>query len=405
MNSLSKIGFIDSLFDVNEFIVSSLFNILFFISSFLKSFWTFSWNSFIASFINVSANLACPGNFINSFAIKSAFLVIESELANLDLISNNFIKIFWFPMTFAFSWLDKVIIFSNSIASFANCLLRVFSIICKSNLGHPAFTKVLHIPGFLLANAIKVLIIALHKSSSFIDLFSNFISEFTYNSEGITPFSSDKSDSLSLKNPTLFFNWLRCSIKLGLSVDFVITSEFKLIIFFNKFLYLSSLVFPNLSIAWSSNFLKVPKSKWSLLLEASHISLYLGLFSFVFKRLNPSIKDISFFIKSFNVVKSSSIPALKNSSTFKAQFWYIRLSSNFKVSSTLLVSGLKELAFFLNSFNCLKNSSNGINLFNKILPFDIIFFSISSLFGSFISSSSTFSSSSPSTSFNTVEEV
>ena len=83
----------------------------------------------------------------------------------------------------------------------------------------------------------------------------------------------------------------------------------------------------------------------------------------------------------------------------------MRLSSNLRVSSTLLVSGLKEFAFFLNSFNCLKNSSSGINLFNKILPFEIIFFSISSLFGSFNSSSSTISSSPPSTSFRTVEEV
>ena len=94
MNSFSKIGFIASLLEVNEFIVSSLFNILFLTSSSLKSFWTFSWNSFIASFMNFSVNLACPGNLVNSFAIKSAFLVIESELANLDLISNNFIKIF-----------------------------------------------------------------------------------------------------------------------------------------------------------------------------------------------------------------------------------------------------------------------------------------------------------------------
>ena len=44
--------------------------------------------------MNASANFACPGNLVNSLAIKSAFLVIESELANFDLISNNFIKIF-----------------------------------------------------------------------------------------------------------------------------------------------------------------------------------------------------------------------------------------------------------------------------------------------------------------------
>ena len=67
-------------------------------------------------------------------------------------------------------------------------------------------TKVLHIPGLLFANAIKVLIIASHRASSFKDLFNNFINELTYNSEGITPFSSAKSDSLSRKNPTLFFN-------------------------------------------------------------------------------------------------------------------------------------------------------------------------------------------------------
>ena len=271
--------------------------------------------------MNFSVNLACPGNLVNSFAIKSAFLVIESELANLDLISNNFIKIFWFPMTFAFSWLDKVIIFSNSIASLANCLFCVLSIICKRSLGHPALTKVLQIPGLLFANAIKVLIIASHKSSSFNDLFNNFIKELTYKSEGIVPFSSTKSASLSLKNPTLFLSWFKCSIKFGLSVDLVITSEFKLIISFNNLLYLSSFVFPYLSIPWSSNFLKVPKCNCNLLLEASHISLYLGLFSLAFSLLNPSMKLISFLIKSRNVVKSSFIPALKNSSTFKAQFW------------------------------------------------------------------------------------
>ena len=67
-------------------------------------------------------------------------------------------------------------------------------------------TKVLQIPGLLLASAIKVLIIASHKSSSFNDLFNNFINELTYKSEGIVPFSSTKSASLSLKNPTLFLS-------------------------------------------------------------------------------------------------------------------------------------------------------------------------------------------------------
>ena len=94
MNSGSKSDLIASLLEVNEFIISSLFNILFLFSSFLKSFWTFSWNSFIASLMIPSVNLACPGNLVNSLAIKSPFLVILSELANLDLISNNFIKIF-----------------------------------------------------------------------------------------------------------------------------------------------------------------------------------------------------------------------------------------------------------------------------------------------------------------------
>ena len=404
MNSWSNIGLIASLFDVNEFITSSLFKSLFFTSSFLKSFFTFSWNSFIASFINASANFACPGNLVNSFAIKSAFFVIESELANFDLISNNFIKIFWLPMTLVFSGLDKVNILSNSIASFAKVLFWVLSMICNNKRGQPDLTKVVHIPGFLFANAINVFIIASHKSSSFNDLPNNFIKEFTYKSEGITPLSSTKSDSLSRKNPTLLFNWFKCSIKFGPSVDFVMTSEFNAIISFNKFLYLSSFVFPNLSMAWSSNFLNVPKCNWSLLLEASHISLYLGLFSFDLRRLKLSMKVISFFIKSRKVLKSSFIPALKNSSTFNAQFWYIKLSSNFNVSSTLLVSGLNEFAFFLNSFTWRKNSSSGINLFNKILPFDIIFFSISSFFGSFNSSSSTFSSSPPPTSFNTVDE-
>ena len=306
---------------MKAFIVSSLFNILFLFSSSLKSFWTFSWNSLIASLINFSINFSFPGSFNNSFAISSAFFVIESELANLDLISNNFIKIFWFPITFVFSGLDKVIILSNSIASAANCLFCVFSIICKSNLGHPALTKVLQIPGLLLAKAIKVFIIASHKFSSFNDLFNNFIKELTYKSEGITPLSSRRLASLSLKNPTLFFNWLKCFIKLGLSLDLVITSELSAIISFNKFLYLSSFVLSYLSIPWSSNFLKVPKCNWSLLLEASQISLYLGLFSFAFNLLKPSMKLISFLIKSRNVLKSSIIPALKNSSTFKAQFW------------------------------------------------------------------------------------
>ena len=94
INSFSNIGLIASLFEVNEFIVSSLFNILFLTSSSLKSFWTFSWNSLIASLMNFSINFSFPGSFNNSLAIKSAFFVIESELANFDLISNNFIKIF-----------------------------------------------------------------------------------------------------------------------------------------------------------------------------------------------------------------------------------------------------------------------------------------------------------------------
>ena len=67
-------------------------------------------------------------------------------------------------------------------------------------------TNVLQIPGLLLAKAIKVLIIASHKSSSFNDLFNNFIKEFTYKSEGIKPLLSIKLFSLSRKNPTLFFN-------------------------------------------------------------------------------------------------------------------------------------------------------------------------------------------------------
>ena len=92
------------------------------------------------------------------------------------------------------------------MASLANCLFVVLSIICNNKRGHPDFTKVLHMPGLLFANAIKVLIIESHKSSSFNDLFNNFINEFTYKSDGITPFSSAKSDSLSLKNATLFFN-------------------------------------------------------------------------------------------------------------------------------------------------------------------------------------------------------
>ena len=382
-----------------------MFNILFLFSSFLKSFWTFSWNSFIASLMIPSVNFACPGNLANSLAIKSQFLVMFSELANLALISNNFIKIFWFPIILAFSCEDKVIVLSNSILLFAKFLFCVLSIVCKSNLGQPNLTKELQIPGFLFAKAIKVLVIASHNSSSLTDLDNNFINELTYNSEGIVPFSSAKLFSLSRKKATLFFNWSKCSIKLGLSVDFVITSEFKLIISFNNLLYLSSFVLLYLSIPWSSNFLKVPKSKWSLLFEASQISLYFGLFSFAFKRLNPSMKLISFLIKSRNVVKTSFIPASKNSSTFKAQFWYIKLSSNFNVSSTLLVSGLNELAFFLNSFTCFKYSSRGINLFNKMLPFEVIFFSISSFLGSFNSSSSFTSSSPPSTSLSTVDEV
>ena len=175
---------------------------------------------------------------------------------------------------------------------------------------------------------------------------------------------------------------------------------------FNKFLYLSSLVLPYLSIPWSSNFLKVPNCNCNLLLEASHISLYFGLFSFDLSLLNDSIKLISFLIKSLKVLKSSIIPALKNSSTFKAQFWYIKLSSNFKVSSTLLASGLKAFAFFLNSFTWRKNSSSGINLLSKTLPLLIIFFSTSSFLGSFCSSSSSFSNSSTvPTSFNKVELV
>ena len=177
INSLSKIGWMAFLLEVNELIISSLFNIFCFISLLLKSFWTFSWNSLIASLMNPSANFSCPGNFINSFAISSAFLVIVSTLANFERISNNFIKIFWFPMTSAFSLLDKVIIFNNSIASFANWRFCVLSIICKSNLGHPALTNWVHIPGFLLAKAIKVFIIPSHKSSSFKDLFNNFIKE------------------------------------------------------------------------------------------------------------------------------------------------------------------------------------------------------------------------------------
>ena len=384
--------------------ISSLFNIFCLTSLSLKSFCTLSWNSLIASRINPSANFSWPGNFINSLAIWSAFLVIVSTLANLALISNNFIKIFWFPITSAFSLLDKVIIFNNSIASFANCLFWVLSIICKSNLGHPALTNELHIPGFLLAKAIKVLIIPSHKSSSFKDLFNNFIKEFIYISEGGLFLSSTNSFSLSLKNPTLFLSWSKCSMRFGLSVDLFITSEFKLIISFNKFLYLSSFVFPYLSIPWSSNFLKVPNCNCNLFFEPSHISLYFGLFSFDLSLLNDSIKLISFLIKSLKVAKSSTIPALKNSSTFKAQFWYIKLSSNFKVSSTLLASGLYEFAFFLNSFTCLKNSSRGISLFNKLLPLPMIFFSTSSLFGSFCSSSSSFSSSSAvPTSFNNVQ--
>ena len=386
--------------------ISSLFNIFCLISLLLKSFWTFSWNSLIASFIKPSANFSWPGNFINSLAIWSAFLVIVSTLANLARISNNFIKIFWFPITSAFSLLDKVIIFNNSIASFANWRFWVLSIICKSNLGHPALTNKLHIPGFLFAKAIKVFIIESHNSSSFKDLFNNFIKELIYVSDGVLFFSSDNSFSLSLKNPTLFLNWVKCSIRFGLSVDLFITSEFKSIISFNKFLYLSSFVFPYLSIPWSSNFLKVPNCNWSLLLEASQISLYLGLFSFDLSLLKDSIKLISFLIKSLKVKKSSFIPALKNSSTFKAQFWYIKLSSNFNISSTLLASGLNEFAFFLNSFTCLKNSSIGINLFNKILPFPIIFFSTSSFLGSFWSSFSSFSfSSTAPNSFNKVELV
>ena len=133
--------------------------------------------------------------------------------------------------------------------------------------------------------------------------------------------SSDNSFSLSLKNPTLFLSWDKCSIRFGLSVDLLMTSEFRSIISFNNFWYLSSLVFPYLSIPWSSNFLKVPNCNWSLFFEASHISLYFGLFSFDLSLLNDSIKLISFLIKSLKVRKSSFIPALKNSSTFKAQFW------------------------------------------------------------------------------------
>ena len=134
------------------------------------------------------------------------------------------------------------------MASFAKILFCVLSMICNNKRGQPDLTKVVHIPGFLFANAIKVFIIASHKSSSFNALFNNFIKELTYKSEGSTPFSSTKSDSLSRKNPTLFFNWFKCSIKFGPSVDFVITSEFNAIISFNKFLYLFSFVFPYLSI-------------------------------------------------------------------------------------------------------------------------------------------------------------
>ena len=177
INSLSNMGWIVFLFEVKEFIISSLFNIFCFTSLSLKSFWTFSWNSLIASLIKPSANFSCPGNFINSLAIWSAFLVIVSTLANLALTSNNFIKMFWFPITSAFSLLDKVIIFNNSIASSANLRFCVLSIICKSNLGHPALTNKLQIPGFLLAKAIKVFIMESHNSSSFNDLFNNFIKE------------------------------------------------------------------------------------------------------------------------------------------------------------------------------------------------------------------------------------
>ena len=90
----------------------------------------------------------------------------------------------------AFSWEDNVIVLINSILLFAKFLFCVLSIVCKSNLGHPDLTKVLQIPGFLFAKAIKVLVMASHNSSSFTDLDNNFINELTYNSDGIVPFSS-----------------------------------------------------------------------------------------------------------------------------------------------------------------------------------------------------------------------
>ena len=114
-----------------------------------------------------SANLSCPGNLISSFAISSAGLVICSTLANLDLICNKFIKIFRLPITSAFSLLDKVIIFNNSIQSITNGRLWAVSIICKSNLGHPDLTRPLQISGFLLAKAVNVLTTESHNSSLF----------------------------------------------------------------------------------------------------------------------------------------------------------------------------------------------------------------------------------------------
>ena len=219
MNSLFNICSIAFLLEVKEFIISKLFNIFCFISLLLKGFCTFSWNSLIASLMKSSANFSCPGSFNNSLAIWSAFLVIVSSLANLARISNNFIKIFWFAIISAFSLLDKVNIFNNSIALLAKFRFWVLSIICKSNLGHPNLTNKLHIIVFFFASVIKVFMIESHKSSSFNDLFNNFIKELMYISEGVLFLSSDNSFSLSLKNATFFLNWVKWSIRFWLSVD------------------------------------------------------------------------------------------------------------------------------------------------------------------------------------------
>ena len=386
MNSPSNKSFITFWFEVKEFIISSLFNIFCLFSLSLKSFWRFWWNSLIASLTRFSIILLCPGNFINSFAIRSTFLVKVSTVANLERISNNFIKIFWLPMISAFSLLDKVIIFKSSMASLAKVRFWVLSIICKSVLGHPCLTSKLHKLFFLLIKDIKVLIIESHNSSSFGDLFNNLIKEDIYVSDGVLSVLSLRSFSFSLKKGILFLNWAKWFIRFGESVDLLMTSEFRSIMSCNNFLYWSPFNLQYLSMPWSSNFRKVPNIIWSRLLDASHISLYFGLFSFDLSLLKDSIKVSSFRIKSLTVLKSSFIPSLKNSSTFKAQSWYIKLSSNFNISSALLASGLKFLAFFLKSLTWSLNSSNGINLFNKLPPFTSICLSTSSSFGSFCSS-------------------